>query len=84
MFSSTIRAALAAAPLALGTLILGHGAALAQATQCKQIECSGRHIECRSGNPFKKFDCERRKAQWKAACEAKKVACLATEKVASP
>lgn len=47
------------------------------ATECKQLECSGRHIECRNSNPIKKAQCEVDKEKWKKGCEVKKAACIA-------
>lgn len=47
------------------------------ATECKQLECSGRQIECRSSNPVKKLQCEANKEKWKKGCEVKKAACIA-------
>ena len=62
-------------------LTLLHGpSAVAQMTECKQIECSGRHIDCGKRNPLDKLDCEKRKTVWKGNCEAKKKACMAVEK----
>lgn len=47
------------------------------ATECRQLECSGRHIECRSSNPVNKLKCEGDKEKWKKGCEVKKAACIA-------
>lgn len=49
-----------------------------RAEQCRAIDCSGRHIECRRGNPVAKWRCEERKARWKARCEIDKRVCMTT------
>jgi hypothetical protein len=54
--------------------------ALAECYECKEIECSGRQIECGHKDPLAKADCEVRKEKWKLNCEAKKGACQAAEK----
>jgi hypothetical protein len=53
--------------------------AAADCTECKQIECSGRQINCGDKDPVSKVTCEVNKSKWKANCEAKKKACEAVE-----
>lgn len=66
---------------AVGVATLGaFSSANAGITECKDIDCSGRHIECGRKLPWDKVRCEAEKAKWKAGCEAKKGACQIPEK----
>lgn len=67
--------------IALGCASLVASSAMAQTlfTECRQLECSGRQIDCGHKNPVDKIKCEANKSKWKANCETKKQACFAAE-----
>jgi antitoxin HigA-1 len=61
-------------------LLFSGSPAAAATTECKDIECSGRQIDCGNKSILEKPKCEIDKDAWKKKCEAKKAACEAVEK----
>ena len=64
----------------VGSLLFSVYPAAADCTECKQIECSGRQIDCGHEDPISKVKCEADKELWKLNCEAKKAACQGVER----
>ncbi len=75
----TLVASLILAHASVAFVLFSVSSAVADCTECKQIECSGRQIDCGNKDPISKVKCEADKEKWKLNCEAKKAACEGVE-----